>query len=395
MNTMTEPLVLDFTDKETAYKYKSTGELKRAAFMFKFLNTPVIGPIGKTALKFAVSVGLPVKGAVKATLYKQFVGGETLQDCLPIVEKMDALHVESILDYSVEGAHDEAHIQMSYNELLYNIKFASEHKSIPFSVFKTTGFAASGLLEKVSAGLTLTADETTAWNKVKERFYGLCRAAYDQRVKLMIDAEETWTQKAIDDLAMDMMQKYNQQEAYIINTFQLYRKDRLDYFKECHVFAKKNGFKLGAKLVRGAYMEKERARALQKGYPSPIQDTKDDTDKDYNKAMIFGIDNLEDILTFIGSHNEGSCRMAAEKIHEYGIPENHPHVWFSQLYGMCDHISFNLAKAGCNVAKYVPYGPVKSVTPYLIRRADENSSVAGQAKIELGLIEAEIKRRKG
>lgn len=395
MISMAERQALDFSNTEIAYKYKSLADLKQAEWMFKMLNAPVIGTLGKSFLKFAVNVGLPVKGAIKATLYKHFVGGETLEDCLPQVEKLARFNVKSILDYSVEGTESEADHKKAVDELVRNIKFASQHKEIPFAVFKPTGFASTPILEKVSNNIPLNAEEEKEFARIKERFELLAKTAYDQNVQLMIDAEETWIQKAIDDIAEELMAKYNREQVIIINTLQMYRKDRLAFLKNSYAIAQQKGYKLGIKFVRGAYMEKERKRAAEKGYPSPIQDTKEDSDRDFDAAVTFCLERINDIFTFIGTHNEKSSMLGANWLAEKGLPLNHPHVWFSQLYGMSDHISFNLGAQGYNVVKYIPYGPVASVTPYLIRRADENSSMAGQAGREMSLIRQEIERRQG
>lgn len=362
--------------------------------MFNLLNTPIVGVLGKVALKFGIKAKLPIKGIIKATLFDQFVGGENLKKSLPIVEKLYASRVYSILDYSVEAKETEAEKIHALNELLENIKFSSGESQIPFCVFKTTAFSSSAILEKVSSSAVLSESEQKEWNQVTERFELLCKTAASLHQPIMVDAEETWIQKAIDDLANKMMDKFNRNsEIIVLNTFQLYRKDRLAYLKECYQNAKAQGYKLGVKLVRGAYMEKERAHAIALGKESPIQNTKEEADKDYNEALGFCLDKIEEISIVVGTHNEFSALFAATYLVEKGLPLSHRHVWFSQLYGMCDFISFNLANAGYNVAKYLPYGPVESVTPYLIRRADENSSVAGQSRKELSLLRKEINRR--
>jgi proline dehydrogenase len=301
----------------------------------------------------------------------------------------------SILDFSEEGVESEADFAHAHGELLRCIEFGAKYEFVPFAVFKTTAFASTPLLEKVSQEKQpLTAEEQTEWQKVRERFISLCETAYYQGIPIMVDAEESWIQKAIDDLTMECMARFNKEMVIVINTYQLYQKGCFEFLKQQHAQAREGGFLLGAKLVRGAYMEKERARAEEKGYPSPINDTKADTDNEYNAGLRYCLENLDTVLTFAGTHNEDSNMLAANYAAEHGIPANHPNLWFGQLYGMCDHISFNLAAAGYNVAKYVPYGPVRSVTPYLIRRADENSSVAGQAGKEIALLKKEIDRRK-
>jgi proline dehydrogenase len=384
---------VNFSDTKIAYAYQTTSELKQAEWMFRFLNMPVIGPIGKAFLKFAVKVNLPVKAAIKATLYNHFVGGETLEDCLPLAARLAGNNVKSILDYSEEGKSSDEDIAHAFNELLNNVKFSATHSNVAFSVFKPTAFIATPLLEKVSRGEELDIIEKKAWEFGCTRFEELCQTAYNSNFRIMIDAEESWIQKAIDTLAYSMMEKFNKEEVHVLNTFQLYRKDRLPELKEQFEISRQKGYKLGAKLVRGAYMEKERSRAVRDAYPSPINDTKEDTDKAYDAGVKFCLEHLDRIMLFIGTHNEQSSMLGASLLQEKGLQPNNMNVWFSQLYGMSDNISFNLAAKGYNVAKYVPYGPVKSVTPYLIRRADENSSVAGQAKREIAMLQEEVIRR--
>ena len=386
--------MINFDNTEEAFKNRSTQELKETEFLFKMLNHKILGGIGKPFLKFAVKFGLPVKGIIKATLYKHFVGGETLEECLPLVETLEKNNVKAILDYSEEGKSEEKEIEKAFLSLLENIHFAGAHKKIPLTVFKPTAIGAHDLLERVSSGAKLNGKETEALNNFERRFEQLCEAAHSENIPIMIDAEEFSTQKAIDDMTNRMMEKFNKERVTVINTFQMYRHDRLQYIKESHAEAKQKGYLFGAKLVRGAYMEKERARAVEKGYPSPIYDTKADTDKAYDDAVRYCMSHIDEIFLFIGTHNEDSCRLGAELLDKSGKAKDFHHVWFSQLLGMCDHISFTLGHLGYNVAKYVPYGPVKTVTPYLIRRADENSSVAGQAKKEMALLDNEIKRRK-
>jgi proline dehydrogenase len=387
-------LTINFDDTEKAFRHKSIRELKEAAWMFKMLNHRLLGELGKRLLKFSVKIGLPVKPFIKATLYKHFVGGETLEDCLPLVEKLAKSQVLSILDYSEEAKEHEEEIEAAFQELLRNVKFAGEHDHIPLTVFKPTAICSSDLLEKVSSGKELTLGEADYWKIVRYRFDQLCNTAFFSKVPIMIDAEESWIQLAIDDLALEMMRKYNKDRVTVINTFQMYRKDRLAYLMAVLNTATEENFRVGAKLVRGAYMEKERARAKEMGYQSPIQNTKADTDRDYNEAVTLCMKHLDKVFLVVATHNEYSSCLAAELIQETAYKNDHPYLWFSQLLGMCDHVSFTLAAHGFNVAKYVPYGPVKAVTPYLIRRADENSSVAGQAVKEMGLLHKEIRRRK-
>jgi proline dehydrogenase len=387
-------MAINFDNTEEAFKYRTTSELKQVNLLFKLLNHKIIGTVGKAFLKFAVNAGLPVKGLIKATLYKHFVGGETLEDCLPLVEKLEKNNVKAILDYSEEGKSDEKDIEHAFLALMENVKFAGAHPKIPLTVFKPTAIGAHAIFGKVSAGEKLKPVEDEAWKRIKARFDKLCETAYSLKIPIRIDAEEYSTQQAMDDLAHEAMEKYNKERVTVINTFQMYRNDRLDYLKKSHAVSRQKGYFYGAKLVRGAYMEKERKWAIEKGYPSPIHKTKAETDHAYNEAVRFCMEHIEDTFLFVGTHNEDSCRVAADLMEKAGLPNNHHHVWFSQLLGMCDHISFTLGHLGYNVAKYVPYGPVKTVTPYLIRRADENSSVAGQAKKEMALLQQELRRRK-
>jgi proline dehydrogenase len=391
---MQQKIAIDFTDTEKAFANRSNSDLKQAELMFKLLNTPVISPIGKSLLKMSVKLHLPVKSLIKATLYKHFVGGENLEDCIPTVKRLASHRVKSILDFSEEGKESEAELDNTYKELLRNIVFGSTHENIPVTVFKMTGIAPADILEKVTSGRKLEADDQKRWERVEQRVESLCNEASKKNIPIMIDAEDSWMQGAIDQLALKMMAKYNKEKVMVINTYQLYRKDRLQFLMSNYRDAEASGYKIGAKLVRGAYMEKERARALEMGYASPIHETKKETDKDYNEAVNFCMDHLENIFLMVASHNENSCRKAAEKMLTLSYPKNYWNLWFSQLLGMCDHISNILAAEGYNVAKYVPYGPVESVTPYLIRRADENSSVAGQARIELSLLKKELARRR-
>lgn len=384
---------MDFNNTEIAFRFKTTSELRQALWMFRLLNMPVIGSVGKGFLKLAVKNGLPVKGAIRATLYKQFVGGETLEKCLPLMEKLSGFGVKSILDFSEEGKTSEVETEQAFQELKRNIEFAGAHREIPFTVFKPTAFSDEEILEKAGKNHPMNDHETMAWEKIQERFFALCDTAANLNVKIMIDAEDSWIQDAIDGMAWKMIEKHNKGKIIVINTAQLYRHDRLAFIKKCHLEAKEKGLMLGFKLVRGAYMEKERLRATEKNYPDPIQKDKISTDRDYDAAVEYCINNHNEILCYIGSHNEQSCQIGIDMMTKYNLPNNDNQVWFSQLLGMSDNLSFNLANEGYNVAKYVPYGPVRSVTPYLIRRADENTSTKGQTNRELAMISKELKRR--
>jgi proline dehydrogenase len=386
-------LNLNFQDTATAFGDKSDAELQEKYRMFKMMNSPFLNGIGTAAAEFALALGLPVKGLIKETLYKQFCGGETIEECQPTIEKLGRSRIGTILDYSVEGKSEEKVFDHTKAEIHRSITRAGRDELIPFAVFKVTGLVRFEILEKVSVGAELLKREADEWEKGKRRVTELCEYAHSIKQPVFIDAEESWIQDALDDLAREMMEKYNREAPIIYNTIQLYRHDRLEFLKKSHAAARENNYFYAAKLVRGAYMEKERERAEEFGYPSPIQSSKEATDRDFNAAVEYCLDNLETIAFVAGTHNEQSTRFVTEKIEERGIAHNHPHVYFSQLFGMSDNLSYVLAKNGYNVSKYVPYGPVKDTVPYLIRRAQENSSVMGQTSRELEMIARELKRR--
>lgn len=386
--------MVSFENTETAFSAKSNEDLRQSYWLFKLVSNPQFVNAGKYLTTFALNFNLPVKGLIKKTIFRQFCGGETIEECQRTIDLLGRYHIGTILDYSVEGKESEADFESCMQETIATVKRAEREKNIPFSVFKVTGLARFALLEKVSAGTPLTEMEKQEFEKVKKRVDTICKTAHDANVRVFIDAEESWIQQAIDDLANEMMSRYNKHSAIIFNTYQLYRKDRLEYLMKSYTHSIDGNYYLGAKLVRGAYMEKERARAKEKGYPSPIQDSKENSDKDYNEALHFCIAHKDSVAFCAGTHNEESSRYLVKMMNERNIAPSDPHIWFSQLYGMSDHISFNLAHAGYNVAKYVPYGPVKEVLPYLIRRAQENTSVKGQTGRELSLIMREKARRK-
>lgn len=331
---------------------------------------------------------------IKATIFKQFCGGESIEDCEETITKLSKYNVKTILDYSVEGIEQEATFDENVNEALAAIKKATNNQDIPFTVFKVTGFGRFKLLEKINAKKDLSVKEKEEFERIKNRIDKMCQASYNAKIPVFIDAEETWIQDAIDDIALNMMQKYNTKTAIIYNTAQLYRWDRLNYIKELHEKAKKESFFIGLKLVRGAYIEKERERAQKMGYKDPMQKSKSDTDKDFNLALKYCIENINNISICCGSHNEESTLYLIDLMKKLNLSNNDNRIYFAQLLGMSDHISMNIAKENYNTAKYVPYGPVKDVTPYLIRRAQENTSVKGQTGRELSLILKEQKRRK-
>ena len=382
-----------FDNTEVAFSLKSYSELERAYFLFKMIQNQPMVRIGTAVTNFALKAHLPVEGLIRATVFDHFCGGITEEDCLPSIAKLYTKGVSSVLDYSVEGKEDEKEFDATVTKILKIIKFGQEKKSIPFAVFKPTGFGSFSLFQKVTAQATLTSKDKLEWMRIKERFHTVCKAALKQDVPLLIDAEESWMQGAADELIEEMMEIYNKEKAIIFNTLQMYRHDRLEYLKGMYQRAQQKGFYIGMKVVRGAYMEKERTRAEEKGYESPICADKQATDINYNAAIVYMM-NRPEMGLFAGTHNEESSYLVMELAKKHYIAKDDKNLWFGQLYGMSDHISFNLSELGYNVAKYLPFGPVRDVMPYLIRRAEENTSVAGQTSRELNLISAERKRRK-
>ena len=383
-----------FNNTQNAFSLKSDTELDRAYFLFKMISIQPLVRIGTAVTNFALNLNLPVEGLIRATVFDHFCGGISEDDCIPVVDKMFTKGVSSVLDYSVEGKEDEAHFDDAMHMTLKIIDFAKEKKAIPFAVFKPTGFGRFELYEKLGEGQSLNQNEQEEWQRVENRFETVCKKAYENDIALLIDGEESWMQDAADNLVEKMMQKYNQNKPIVYNTLQMYRWDRLDYLKNLHEKAKKEGFFIGMKIVRGAYMEKENNRAQEKGYPSPICESKEATDTNFDAAVDYMIQNIEKMALFAGTHNEESSYTLMQKMNFENIAKNDPRIWFGQLYGMSDNISYNLAVQQYNVAKYLPFGPVKDVMPYLIRRAEENTSVAGQTSRELVLIKTERKRRK-
>ena len=383
-----------FDNTEIAFSLKSDSELERAYFLFKMISIEPLVRIGTAATNFAIKAHLPIEGLIRSTVFDHFCGGVNEEDCLQVIENMSKKGVSSVLDYSVEGKEAESEFDFALDKTIKIIDFAKENEHIPIAVFKPTGFGRLGLYEKVGRGDVLTASEQDEWNEVVKRFDMVCKAGKDNDIAVLIDAEESWMQDAADNLVSDMMQKYNTEKPIVYNTLQMYRHDRLEYLKEQHDLAKANGFYLGFKLVRGAYLEKENERAEKMGYNTPICHSKEATDNNFNDAVRYILDNLHDMSIFSGTHNEKSSYLMMDLMAERNINNNDERVWFGQLYGMSDHISFNLGARGYNVAKYVPFGPVRDVMPYLIRRAEENTSVAGQTGRELILLSKEKLRRK-
>jgi proline dehydrogenase len=385
---------LNFDNTEIAFRSKTNTELNAAYWLFKVISSNFLTSVGPPITNFFLNIGLPIKGIIKATIFKHFCGGETIAECENTIAQLNMGKVGTILDYSVEGEDEEAVFDFTCEEIIRTIDRAAGDPRIPITVFKVTGIGRFGLLEKMDAKQELTEAEQAEFDKVLARCQKICQTAFDRDVPVMIDAEETWIQKTIDTLAINMMRLFNKKRIIVYNTYQLYRHDKLAELKADHLVAKDEAFILGVKMVRGAYMEKERKRAEAMGYPSPIQPTKEASDKDFNASLRYCIQNIDEIAFVCGTHNEASSRLLAELMDEHRISHNHPHVYFAQLLGMSDNLSFNLSNAGYNVAKYVPYGPIKAVMPYLFRRAQENTSIAGQTSRELGLIIKEKRRRK-
>lgn len=382
-----------FNNTEIAFRHMPTPALRQASLLFSAVGSPTLTRLGIALTNFALKARLPVKGLIKRTLFRQFVGGENMEEAAETAANLAKFGVGVVLDYGVEGAKGEAAFDRAVPEFVRAIQFAASQPNMPFIALKVTGFARFALLEKAHCAEPLTAAETAELGRVRERILTICEAAAKAAIRVLIDAEETWIQGPVDELANEAMARYNKDRVIVYNTFQLYAHSRLGYLKSSFEKAQKEGFLLGAKLVRGAYMEKERTRADAQEYLSPIQTHKEATDRDYDEAVRFCMDHLDQLAVFIGTHNEKSSLLGAQLAEEKGIPHNHPNLWFSQLYGMSDNITFNLAAAGYNVVKYLPYGPVEDVMPYLMRRAQENTSVAGQTSRELSLIRQELSRR--
>ena len=386
--------MLNFENTESAFEYQSKKELKKAYFLFSLLKYPFLVKLGSILTVIAFKMGLPIKSIVKTTIFRQFCGGESIDESEDRISQLSRYNVGTILDYCVEGKENDNDFEKTKDEIIQSIIKAKENQHIPFSVFKVTGLGPSSIIRKANYHEELDDKEKLVLKSIKKRVNEICKKAHDNQVSIFIDAEDSWFQDFIDELALDMMLTYNKKSAIIFNTIQLYRHDRLHYMKNLITKCKDSGVKCGLKIVRGAYMEKEREQAKINGYEDPIHATKQDTDKDYNKAIDHCLNQIDVLSICAGTHNEFSTKYLTEKMSKLNLKNNDNRVWFAQLLGMSDHISFNLSKNGYNTAKYVPYGPIKEVLPYLIRRAKENTSVAGQTGRELSLIKKEIKRRK-
>ena len=383
-----------FDNTETAFQLKSDSELERAYFLFKMISMEPLVRIGSGVTKFALNVNLPVEGLIRSTVFDHFCGGVNERDCMGTVDKLYDVGVSSVLDFSVEGKEEDLQFDATAQKVIELTEFAENKEAMPFSVFKPTGLGRFKIWQKITEKKPLTESEQVYWENLQARYDTVSKAAHDCGIRLLIDAEESWMQDAADDLCEKMMEKYNIDRPIVFNTLQCYRWDRLDYLKKLHQRARTKGYKLGFKIVRGAYLEKENERAIENGYKSPICESKKATDDNFNEIMKYILDNIEDIEIFVGTHNETSTYLCMDVMKEKGIAKSDDRVWFGQLYGMSDHITFNLGAEGYNVAKYIPFGPVKDVMPYLIRRAEENTSVAGQTSRELTLLKKEKARRK-
>ncbi len=386
--------MISFDNTEVAFSSKSKSDLRRAYWLFRIIASPSIVKFGKAATNFALNLRLPISAPIKATIFRQFCGGETIAECDRTIADLGKFGIGTILDYSVEGKTSDEDFDQTVDIIIQTIHRAANDPHIPFAVFKVTGIGRHDLIEKAStAGYTPTSEEKAEIDTIIERIDRICKAAHEAGTSVFIDAEESWIQDAIDQWTFDMMLKYNKEKCIVFNTLQMYRHDRLAFLNDCISLAKENNVKYGIKLVRGAYMEKERARAIEKGYPSPIQATKSDTDKDFNTALKVIVENRDVFSLCAGTHNEESSELLMTFMQDANINPQSEQFYFAQLLGMSDHISFNVAHAKYHVAKYVPFGPVKEVLPYLLRRADENTSVAGQTGRELSLIMKELNRR--
>jgi len=401
---------ISFDNTEIAFAYKTNSELKRARLLFNSMSYSWLVKMGTRLTPWAIRTGLPIKGLIRDTIFKQFVGGETLEETANVAKRLGEFGVQVILDYGVEGGeHSEQAFDKATDEFIRVINYAGTQANIPYMSVKVTGIARFGLLEKLDHSVelnpgslmkrfskaveSLTTEERVEWHNVQERLIRICKAGAQKNVGVFIDAEETWIQDPIDVITILMMEQFNKSKVVVYNTLQLYRHDRLQFLRDSYEAAVQRNFILGAKIVRGAYMEKERKRAEQMNYLSPIQPDKESTDKDFNEAIQFCIDHIDRIAVVVASHNEYSNLLTTRLLQQKNLPMNHSHVHFSQLYGMSDNITFNLARAGCHVSKYLPFGPINDVIPYLMRRAQENTSVKGQTGRELALIKKELKRR--
>lgn len=393
---VTQAPPVSFDDTAVAFAPKSDAELRKMYALFAAMNSNSLVKTGGGLMKAALKWSLPgTKFLIKKSIFSQFCGGETIRECIPVIEELGRYNIGTILDYSVEGEGDDKSFDRTRDEILATLDLAHRSTHIPFSVFKVTGLADSALLEKVQAGQPLSEAEQARYDRAHARVDAICQRAHQYGVRVFVDAEESWFQTTIDNLAYEMMRRYNRESAIVWNTYQLYRRDRLDALQQAHDDAQQGNYYIGAKLVRGAYMEKEARVAQQRGYDNPINPTKQATDDLYDESLRYCVEHADRISICAGTHNEASSKLLTQLMHEHGLAPGDPRIWFAQLYGMSDNLSYNLAHAGYNTAKYVPYGPVDAVMPYLLRRADENTAIAGQSSREFLLIQKEIRRRQG
>ncbi len=386
---------VSFEDTSNAFAHLSNSDLRFNYWIFRLMNNAGLTNLSASLAEFAIKFGLPVSLAAKPTIFRVFCGGETIDESLKIVEKLGKNNVGAILDYSVEGQEQEKEFAKTEEELVRIVSIAKDNPHIPVTCMKVSGIASNRLLEKLSTQEELSDPQRVLSGVLHQRLERICQANFDANVPVYIDAEESWIQPAIDRLVETMMAKLNKEQAIVFQTVQMFRHDRLEYLKSLIEKARREGFKVGVKIVRGAYLDKENKRAQEMGYPTPIQPTKQATDDDYNEALKLCIENIDWVELCAGTHNELSSKYLAYLMNEKGLQNDHPNVYFSQLYGMSDYMSFNLAAAGYNVSKYLPYGPVKFTLPYLIRRAKENTAIAGQMGKEYSMILKEQERRAG
>lgn len=391
MNPVTN---VSFDDTAVAFSSKSDAELYKMYLLFKSMNSNSFVKLGGGLLNTAIKLHLPVKFIIKPTIFNHFCGGETIEESERAIQELARYNIGTILDYSVEGEGNEQSFDATRDEIIRTVEKAKGNPHIPFSVFKVTGLVDTKLLEKVQSRKELSAEERAAFERGRARVNAICKRCYEANVRVFVDAEESWIQETIDKLTYEMMELYNKEKAIVYNTYQLYRHDRLDVIKRDYEQALERGYYLGGKLVRGAYMEKERRRAQEAGYQDPINPTKNASDALFDEALRFCVEHIDRIAICAGTHNENSSYLLMELMEEKGIAPTDERIFFAQLFGMSDNLSYNLAHAGYNVAKYVPYGPVEAVMPYLLRRANENTAIAGQSSREFGLIKKEIERRK-
>jgi proline dehydrogenase len=385
---------ISFADTSIAFSYKSDKELKKSHLLFSSINNPVLSKLGANIVKFALKVKIPVKGIIKNTVFQHFCGGESIDQCDATIAKLAKYNIKTILDYAAEGDSGVTSYDDAVDEILKTVEKAAGNSNIPFSVFKPTGIASKTLLENIQLGKKLTSEETEEFEATKTRFDKIAKTCFEKGVQLYIDSEDSFYQDPIDAITYELMAKYNRKKVVVFNTYQMYRVGMLENLIKANIAGRANGYHIGAKLVRGAYMEKERERAEERGYPDPIMPDKKSTDKQYDDALRYCLENIDNMELCSGSHNENSNYLLVEMMEKHGLDKGDKRVFFAQLYGMSDHISFNLANAGYNVVKYVPFGPIETVMPYLFRRAEENTSIAGQSSRELELIRKEIKRRR-